>query len=134
MSPYREVEHTADWALKIRADDMAGLLHHAAKGMLQLMGAQSQAPPEGKVPIEIEAIDREILLVEWLQELLYLMESKGVGIGEMTINVENETHLHALVEIIPGAILSKEIKAVTYHGLEIATTETGLETTIVFDV
>ncbi len=134
MCSYREIEHTADWALRIHAENMTGLLINAAKGMLQLMGFQSDNTPGVVIRIELESLDRESLLVEWLQELLYLIESKRVGIGEMEIELENGNHMIALIEQIPNICPTKEIKAVTYHGLKINETENGLETTIVFDV
>jgi SHS2 domain-containing protein len=134
MSPYREIGHTADWALEIQARDMTDLLATAANGMLHLMELHPPEVPGEIIQIELECPDRESLLVEWLQELLYLIESKEVGIGRMDIAVENETHLVADIEQIPGAHLTKEIKAVTYHGLRIDETESGLKATVVFDV
>ena len=42
--------------------------------------------------------------------------------------------LEAMVEGVPIVAQGKEIKAVTYHRLEVDETEDGLETRIVFDV
>ena len=134
MSSYHEVEHTADWAIHIRASNMEGLLHSAAKGMLEMMGMESSNSPRETTHIEITSSDRESLLVEWLEELLYIIESKAVGFDQMEIDVENDRKVIALVKEIPNVTPSKEIKAVTYHGLKIEDVEDGLEATVVFDV
>ena len=84
--------------------------------------------------IEVDGIDREDLLVAWLEELLYVVERHEVGIEKMELEVTNDSHLVANIKEIPAMIPEKEIKAVTYHGLEILETEEGFEATIVFDV
>jgi RNA-splicing ligase RtcB len=40
MSPYRELEHTADWALQVWSPTLEGLFTEAAKGMYTLSGAR----------------------------------------------------------------------------------------------
>jgi SHS2 domain-containing protein len=133
-SHFDEIEHTADVSLHIQSEDLAGLFRSAASAMLSLMGMSTDKEGEKTRTIEVEGIDQEDLLVAWLQELLYLMERHGVGFGKMDIVAVSETHLAAITEEIPGMVPSKEIKAVTYHDLEIKETERGLEVTVVFDV
>lgn len=133
-SEFNEIEHTADTALHIQAENLAELLKYAALGMFSLMGLSSDHDSGTRRRIELEALDREDLLVAWLEELLYLIEMHEVGFGDVDIEVHQDRSLVAMVEEIPGMIPLKEIKAVTYHGLEIIETDKGLETTIVFDV
>ena len=133
-SHFNEIEHTADVSLHIQSEDLAGLFHGAASAMLSLMDMSADREGESTRTIEVEGIDREDLLVAWLQELLYLMERYEAGFSKVDIVEINDTHLTAIVEEIPGMVPSKEIKAVTYHGLEIKESERGLEVTIVFDV
>lgn len=129
-----EIEHTADNALHIRAEDLAGLLRNAAFGMLGIMGLPQDKVGEDKRTIEVRGIDREDLLIAWLEELLYLIEQHNIGIGKMDIQVVEDTIAVAVIDEVPSMIPSKEIKAVTYHGIEILESEGGLEVTIVFDV
>jgi SHS2 domain-containing protein len=133
-SSYNEVEHTADLSLHIQADDLAGLFLRAVTAMLKLMGMSTDKMGGSHRTIEVEGIDREDLLVAWLEEFLYLIERHEVGFGKIEIEAISDTKLTANAEEIPGMIPSKEIKAVTYHGLDIQETERGLEVTIVFDV
>jgi len=129
-----EIEHTADRALHIRAQDLTRLFGAAASGMLTLMGMVTDKAGVGKRKIRVESIDREGLLVAWLEELLFLIEKDGIGFGKIEFEKIDNRSLVATVEVIPDVFPVREIKAVTYHGLEILECEGGLEVTIVFDV
>ena len=131
---FEELEHTADWAIQVRAGDFEGLLRNAASGMLELMGLSTENNQGEALVIEVEGIDREDLLVVWLEEILYIVERDGVGIGEIQLKVLDNTSLVAKIRTIAAISPEKEIKAVTYHGLKIIEAGDGLETTIVFDV
>jgi SHS2 domain-containing protein len=134
-SPYfEEIEHTADQALRVRGTDFKELLHNAALGMLELTGAIPQSGPSRDREIYVQAPDREGLLVTWLEELLFSVETRGVTFTKFELHITGDTHLVAKVQETPIAAITKYIKAVTYHDLEIEKTEDGLETTVVFDV
>ena len=134
MSPFREVDHTADWALHVWAPTLETLFVEAAVGMYALAGAQpGEAAPERR-PVAVSAEDIEALLVTWLQELLYLTESEGLIFSSYRLDGFTPTTLRAEVHGSPAGRLAKAIKAVTYHNLKIEQTARGYEVTIVFDV
>ncbi|NIS80017.1 MAG: archease [Anaerolineales bacterium] len=133
-STFEEIEHTADWALRVRGKTAPALFRNAAFGMLQLIQAKPESTRSKKRNIELEAFDNESLLVTWLEELLFHIETRNVTFLNIHIEHLDETHLSAVLEETPLVDLKKEIKAVTYHNLEIISTEEGLETTVVFDV
>ena len=81
-----------------------------------------------------QGIDREALLVAWLNELLYLHESEGLGFDRLEIQDLDQTSLRAKVTGAPTQQWLKDIKAVTYHNLAIHETASGLEVTLVLDV
>jgi len=132
---FEEVEHTADKALRIFGSNLTELLLSAAEGMTHLMAADvSGISTEIEKSIELDAIDAESLLVEWLSELAYWAESEMLVFKKFRIQKVTATHLQ--VKIFGGKThtLEKHIKAVTYHNLKIIKTSQGLEATIVFDV
>ncbi len=132
---FEEIEHTADWALRVRGADLRELLAHAARGMSSLLVSDLEAVPVGvRRQLELDAFDAESLLVDWLSELAYWAEAELLVFREYDLADVSPTHLRASVRggRVPG--LQKHIKAVTYHNLKIVTTKDGLETTIVFDV
>lgn len=134
MSPYREVDHTADWALHVWARTIEELFAEAARGMVALTGAQAQPGAAACRRVELAAEDHESLLVAWLQELLYYTESEALVFTAFHVEHLDSTHLWAEVEGAPADEPGKAIKAVTYHNLKISRTADGYETTLVFDV
>lgn len=132
---YEEVEHTADRALRIYGINLKHLLTSAARGMTQIMvGDASKIPAEIEKSIQLQAIDAESLLVEWLSELAYWAEAEMLVFKKFRITDLTATRLQATLHGGKVAQLEKHIKAVTYHNLEIRKTPEGLEATIVFDV
>jgi SHS2 domain-containing protein len=134
VSPYREVDHTADWALHVWAPSLEELFVEAARGMYALAGAQARPGAAVRRRVELAAEDHESLLVAWLQELLYYTESEELAFTDYRIERLDATHLRAEVEGGPMEQLTKIIKAVTYHNLKINRTPDGYEATLVFDV
>lgn len=130
---YREIEHTADWQLEVWAPDLPLLFEQAALGMYELSGTGLESQPHVSEELWLEAPDEEGLLVEFLTELLFLGESQSLAFDDFTIQIESHK-LYARLSGAPIKSQSKEIKAVTYHNLEIKEGPRGLEVSIVFDV
>lgn len=130
---YQEVEHTADWALRVWAPDLAGLLEQAARGMYELSGTRISGSGREKRSLKIESTDAEGLLVNFLSELLHFLDQENIAFDEFDLVVsETEANVN-----LAGALVierKKEIKAVTYHNLLIEKKSQGFEAQIVFDV
>lgn len=131
---YEELDHTADWALRVRGRDLADLLRNAALGMLRLSGAVPAAGPRSRRELQLQSLDRESLLVDFLQELLLGQEMRQVTWADVEIHAATETGLRATLTEAPLHSLSKPIKAVTYNELQIEEGPPGLVATLVFDV
>jgi SHS2 domain-containing protein len=133
---FEEVEHTADWALRVRGRDLRQLLANAARGMSHLLALDMEAiPSQVEHHFVLDAMDAESLLVAWLSELAYWAEAELLVFREFELSQVTPDHLEAAARggHVPG--LQKHIKAVTYHNLEILETGDGwLEATVVFDV
>jgi SHS2 domain-containing protein len=132
---FEEIEHTADRALKIYGSSLQELLLNAAGGMNSLLARPKNAfsPPEIKT-VELDAIDSESLLVEWLSELAYWAESELLVFHKFDLHSVSPTHVRATLHGSRVAQLENHIKAVTYHNLKITQNEKGLTATVVFDV
>lgn len=130
---YEEVEHTADRAVRIWAPDLAALLHQAALGMYALMGIVPQNRGETRKVLVIPFTDEEILLVEFLSELLAWLESGRMAVSAFTAEKQDDQMVfHLMGRHVAGARVA--VKAVTYHDLRVIKNEDGLEATVVFDV
>ena len=129
-----EIEHTADWSIRVQAEDLPSLFEIAAKGMFNLIGQPDIEAGAITHPITLQAADTETLLVSWLEELLFILDSEHLMLHTAQVQVASEVQLLATVTLMPPAELWKEIKAVTYHDLCVEETEAGFEVTLVFDV
>ena len=132
---YLEIEHTADRALRICGSDLQELLINAAAGMNSLLARDYSefALTEIKL-VELDTIDSESLLVEWLSELAYWAETESIIFRKFDFHRVSPTHVQATIHGNHVARLDTHIKAVTYHNLKIVQTDMGLTATVVFDV
>ena len=135
MEDFEEVEHTADWAFRARGSDLKQLFANAASAMFELP-ARLPLPQAETVEreVEVRGFDPETLLVNWLNELLYLQEKYGEIYRKFDVQEISDTQLRARVggQRFAGAL--RIIKAATFHGLEIKRAGEGWEATVVVDV
>mgnify|MGYP001818494223 CR=1 FL=1 len=135
QNAFEEIDHTADRALRIYGSNLEELLLNAARGMNSLMVTKHIPCSERQEKfVELEALDTESLLVDWLSELAYWAEIEMFVFYEFKIESVSPTYLRARIYGTRVTQLEKHIKAVTYHNLEIVRTEKGLTATVVFDV
>ena len=130
---YEEISHTADWSLRVWADDLPGLLAESARGMYWLAGAELVGGQRENRTYETEGPDGESLLVAFLSELVYYAEQENLGFDNFDISIK-DGRLNVDMGGAPFVSFDKAIKAVTWHNLNIEDTARGLEVEIVFDV
>jgi len=135
---FEEIEHTADLAIRAYGRDMRELFANAAQGMFALMVEPSLEESACQREVSLEATptkwDYEGLLVDWLNELIYLHEVEGETYSQFAIKTLSPTELKAHVIGGPTKIKTRAIKAATFHDLAIEETANGLVATVVFDV
>ena len=132
---FKEIEHTADRALMIYGSDLQELLINAAGGMNSLLVQEyNDFSLQEEKSVELDAIDSESLLVEWLSELAYWAETELLVFHKFDLHSVSPTHVKATIHGNRVAQLENHIKAVTYHNLEIIQTDAGVTATVVFDV
>lgn len=130
---YEEISHTADWSVRVWAEDLPLLFAESARAMNQLAGVETSPGPRVRRTFESIGPDAESLLVAFLSELVYYQEQENLAFDLFESQVDGQK---LKVDMEGGEIVTvdKAIKAVTYHGLKIERTEHGFEVTIVFDV
>lgn len=134
---FKAISHTADIGFEVKGKTLPELFSESAKALTGCLIEISDESFTQTLPVELTANSAEELLVRWLEEILFLFETKAfVGlIFDMAVD-QNQ-----LKAIIRGREweeerehLKTQIKAVTFHGLEIKKTKTGYEATVILDV
>jgi SHS2 domain-containing protein len=131
---FEELDHTADLAIRVAAIDLSGLLAEAARAVIELSGIALESSAVQERTIRLTSEDPESLLVQWLEELLFEIEVKNRASLDFPITIDGEYSLEATVKLVPIASISRLIKAVTFHQMDIKTVDDQLQTVIVFDV
>jgi SHS2 domain-containing protein len=121
---YELIEHTADVGLRSFGSKISTCFEYAAKGMFDLITASSIIEDKGEYHIELKADDVEQLLVDFLNDLLFLHSSRNLVFGFFKVSIDIERcYLSAIVKgdefDLSKYQYGMEIKAVTYHMLEV---------------
>ncbi len=135
---YRQLPHTADLAWRIRGDSLPELFENAAGALTATMTDRRYLRRLEKRQIELESPDREALLVDWLNYLLYLFDVEGFLGREFQVTALTDRHLRATAwgeKFDPERHPEKTaIKAATYHHLEIGPRDGGWQATVILDL
>lgn len=129
-----EIEHTADISLKVWSTTLEDLFKLAVDGMIKIIEIKVDNNDPGMYQeFCVEDIDLESMLVSLLNEINYKIQQDLKCAKILEIIVENEKIAGRL---FLNKIISfrKEIKAVTYHNLQINHSLKGYSVVIVFDV
>jgi len=130
LAGFTLLEHTADIGVVATGQTLGEALAWVAKGMLSIIYDLDTVAIRDCLPVSVVSRDREALVVDWLNELLYQYEAAGFLTRDCQISLEaGDTRLEARCwgETLDPArhrILTV-VKAATYHQLEVAHPDPG---------
>jgi SHS2 domain-containing protein len=128
-------EHTGDVQLRIVAPALPQLFVEAGMALAELISERrGQSSEQAIETVEVHAPDREALLVEWLNELIFRGETERKVYDEFRITSLSDQSLRAEIRGAAPEQLRTAVKAATFHRLEIATQAGGYSATVVLDV
>lgn len=135
VSSHQLAEHVGEVRLVVRAASLGELLSEAGRAVagLELGAAGGTAGGEWR-PLEVSAPDREALLVEWLNELVFRAESERWVPAEFEPERVTATRARLLVRGVTVPRAPGLVKAATYHGVAVREMPGGLEAEVVLDV
>jgi SHS2 domain-containing protein len=135
-SGFEELAHTADLEIRAWGEDMVSLFRQAAAGMIQLSGVEGLAEGISSVKqnISLKAMDYEGLLILFLEELLYRLTEDYMVYEIQKLSITSDYTLKAKLKGAQIKSYQRDIKAVTYHNLNIRSSADGYEVNIVFDI
>jgi SHS2 domain-containing protein len=138
MGPYRFLDHTADLRIEVTADSMEGLFVEAAAALFDITVGLGTIDVREFRQVRASGDDVRELLVDWLRELLYRLSGEGMLFSRFEITDFSETGITARCggePFVKGRHEARrEIKAVTYHGLEIVRRDEKFSVSVIFDI
>ena len=135
---YRLIDHTADFGIHVFGTDLKNLFTNAALAMFDLITDIKSLKGADESSLNIKGDDRPDLMVNWLRELLYIWNGKEKLVESVDIISIAENELAAKIKFDsfdPAKhSIKNEIKAVTYHQIQVNRVPDGWESKIIFDV
>jgi SHS2 domain-containing protein len=135
---YRVFDHTADLGLEIYGTDEKELFLNAAFAVFDTMTELDHVSAHEKRHFSVEGSDREDLLINFLREILYMYNGEGFLLKDSSISDIGNRHV---IGTVRGEVfdpekhrIKMEIKAVTYHQIEVGKTPHGWKGRVIFDV
>ncbi len=131
-------DHTADLGFRIRAADLNTLFAEAGECLLaSMVDDPASVKSSESQSVSIEGTDREFLLFDWLRELLNRSDEARMLWCRFDVTVTSD----GLTATISGEpfdparhLLSREVKAITYHGLRVEEVEDGFLAEVIVDI
>lgn len=138
MGTFEVIEHTADIGIIARGATLAEVFEAAAEGMFSLMVDPGSIENRAWLERAVEADDHEGLLVAWLNNLLAVVNIEAFVPTAFVVDQVGPKRMHATVygePIDPDRHrFHRDIKAATYHMVEVKQTDGVWTARVIFDV
>jgi SHS2 domain-containing protein len=148
------VAHTADIAVRLTAPSVAGLFEAAAAAFTEAVTNRGTVRAAASREIQLVAPELDLLLVDWLNELLFLFETEDLLVARATVDVVEVDDVVDVVDVVDvdeAAVSLRAtvwgerrdasrhwvkvlVKGATYHGLAIERAGEGYVATVIFDI
>ena len=132
------IDHTADIGIISYGTDIEQLFSNAARGLFSLITELAGIKENIQREMKISSQDRESLLVEWLNDLLYIFDVEHIVFTRFEFDTLSEVELKTRCfgdKINPAKQkINREVKAATYHMLAINKENNGYKAQIIFDI
>jgi protein archease len=132
------LDHTADLGIKVRAGDLRQLFQKSAMAMMRIMVGTGFHEVPNTRRATVRGRDLADLMVRWLGELLYLFQGEKEMVVATRIHAISNSRLEATLSTVPfDPVLHEiicEIKAVTYHQIDVSQRNEQWEAVVIFDL
>lgn len=138
---YTFFSHTGDVGLRVTAGSLGELFADAALALADLLTDPAAICPRDEVHVALAAPDVDMLLVDWLNELIYRHDAEAWLVARAEVDVARDAGAVALRATVKGERQDARrhparllVKAATYHALEVRQDDSGWVATVVLDV
>jgi SHS2 domain-containing protein len=129
------LEHTADLGIRAWGPSAEAAFEQAARGLIELLDVESSGEGSAR-PIRISSDDLAALLVDFLNELVFLAETEDLAVAGITVTRLADTELEAELSVAAREHRSEGVvvKAATYHQLSVDRGPDRTEVRVFLDV
>ena len=138
MIPFEILDHPADIGFRAFGRTLPELFENAALAMLSIRAEVEDAEPRQESLIAATGADFESLLVNFLSEVLYLVDGERIAFHRIRVDSLSETSIAAVGLGEPHNPARHRVKlivkAVTWHQLRIEQTAGGWSAQVYLDI
>ena len=133
---YKFFEHTADAKFQAYGKTLEEAFANAARAMFAIMTDVKKIKPKIKKEIQVKGIDQKQLLYNFLEEFLFLIDTKSLLLSKVEeIKIKNnELKAVALFDKADNYETQGDVKAVTYQEMEIKKEKGRFVVQVVVDI
>ena len=135
MGGYEIIEHTADVGIEAGDSTLEGVFEQVAHGLFEILGAWEPGTGD-TVELKLEPADDGGLLVDWINELLYIQDTRDIVFTQLDVAKIDRQGLSATIGIKPRATVldGTAVKAATYHRLSVEERDGSWSARVYLDV
>jgi SHS2 domain-containing protein len=142
MGRYEFLENiaVADCAFEVQGADVADVFGTAARALAELMVDPATVVPDAERTISLEAPSLDLLLYDWLSELIYLKDTEQQIFPAVEVEVDTRAPCRLTARLRGGRIehgrtgLRADAKAVTFHQFALEPRDGGWRARVVIDI
>ncbi len=128
-------EHRGEVRLRVEAETLRAVFEEAARALCELTAGECTAPMDAlPVRVVLRAIDLEALFADWLNELIYLSETRKEVFPEVHVEQITDQDVVATVRGVSPSVVRTPVKAATMHDLHVRLEDGRWKASIVLDV
>jgi SHS2 domain-containing protein len=134
-------DHTGDIGIRLTAATLEALFADAASAFTTVLTDPSAVRPAMAHPITLEAPALDLLLADWLGELLHLFDARDVLVHHAEVKVRQAPSSSRLEASVFGEPLDPDrhginvlVKGITYHQLAVDFVENQWCASVILDI
>jgi SHS2 domain-containing protein len=132
------IDHTGDIGVRVFGENLSALFQHGAEALFRIITDPKTIREKESRRVYVQAQGREELFVSWLNEFVYLFDTKGYLFGRFEILDLGDHFIEAMVygETYEEGrhTIHRIIKGATYHQLQIDQGKGWWEAQVIFDL
>ena len=136
---YRFLDHPSECLVEVQAGSAAEVFEQAARALFEIMTDNEAIKQTLEFRVELESPERNLLLIDWLNRLIFLHETENVFLSDFKIEVQQEESWKLNAEVRGEKIAERherrsQPKSATYGQFEWIESDEGHRVRFVVDI